>query len=963
MSIRSLALAFALSSALVSAPVLAKTKAAQPAPVSELVKAVSIPHESFTLPNGLRVIVHEDRKAPVVAVSVWYRVGSKHEPKGKTGFAHLFEHLMFNGSENAPNDFFEPLQQVGATDYNGTTWLDRTNYFQTVPTGALDLALFLESDRMGHLLGAVTQEKLDNQRGVVQNEKRQGDNNPYGLLWYDVQENLFPKGHPYHHSTIGSMADLTSASMDDVRKWFADNYGPNNAVLVLAGDIDVATARDRVTKWFGAIPRGPDIAVVNGGVPTLPAPLAKVAKDQIPTTRIHRMWTYAGLNDPDAVQLQLAASVLGGLSSSRLDNKLVRDEAIAVSIAAFTVPFEDASVFMVQADVKPGVDAALVGKRLDEEIAAFIATGPNADELQRASASYLGGAISGLESVGGFSGKAVALAEGALYSNNSSYYKVELERMAAATPDSVRAAMSKWLTRPVFSLTYEPGERTAGGENRGGAAVPVAVVDPKASSAAPAYFANPAHGDPAPGAALAQVDRSTFPAVGALTGLDFPAVERAKLKNGMEVVFARRAAVPTVNIAVSFDAGYAADPKNALGTQSLMLSLMAEGTTSLNSTALAEAQERLGARIGGSAGSDETVFSLFALKPNLAASINLLADYVRSPALDARELERIRAQQLTRLKAEANNPNALAVRTITPVLYGKAHPYGIPPSGLGDAAAVTAASRDNLAAFHATWLRPDNARIFVVGDTSLKEVVKLLDRSFGKWKAPATVKPVKDFSAAIPVPQPRIILIDRPKAPQSVIVAGKVLDAQGTESLEILRAGNEIFGGSFLSRFNTNLRETKGWSYGVRSQISNNRHRIAFVATAPVQADRTGDSIRELQTDLRAFLSGKGVTPAELTRTVNGNVRELPGSFETSGDVLGALQSNARFGRADDYYEKLADIYRAMTADGIDAASRAALDADNLVYVVVGDAATVKPQLDALGLPVEVVAPAGSPVE
>jgi len=223
MSIRSLALAFALSSALVSAPVLAKTKVAQPAPVSELVKAVSIPHESFTLPNGLRVIVHEDRKAPVVAVSVWYRVGSKHEPKGKTGFAHLFEHLMFNGSENAPNDFFEPLQQVGATDYNGTTWLDRTNYFQTVPTGALDLALFLESDRMGHLLGAVTQEKLDNQRGVVQNEKRQGDNNPYGLLWYDVQENLFPKGHPYHHSTIGSMADLTSASMDDVRKWFADN--------------------------------------------------------------------------------------------------------------------------------------------------------------------------------------------------------------------------------------------------------------------------------------------------------------------------------------------------------------------------------------------------------------------------------------------------------------------------------------------------------------------------------------------------------------------------------------------------------------------------------------------------------------------------------------------------------------------------------------------------------------------
>jgi zinc protease len=947
--IRSLVLAFALSTALVSAPAVAKRNAALPAPVSELVKAVNIPHEAFTLPNGLRVIVHEDRKAPVVAVSVWYRVGSKHEPKGKTGFAHLFEHLMFNGSENAPKDFFEPLQQIGATDVNGTTWLDRTNYFQTVPTGALDLTLFLESDRMGHLLGAVTQEKLDAQRGVVQNEKRQGDNNPYGLLWYDVQENLFPKGHPYHHSTIGSMADLTSASMDDVRKWFADNYGPNNAVLVLAGDIDVATAKDRVTKWFGDIPRGTDIATVNGGVPTLPAPLAKVAKDQIPTTRIHRMWTYGGLNEKDSIDMQLAASVLGGLSSSRLDNKLVRGEAIAVSVSAFTVPFEDASVFLVQADVKPGVDTAHVAKRLDEEVAAFIAGGPNADELQRASASFLGGAIGGLESVGGFSGKAVALAEGALYSNNSDYYKVEL----------VTAAMKKWLTRPVFALTYEPGERAAGGENRGGAVVP---GDAKANTAAPEYYADPAFGAVAAGA-LAQVDRSTFPPVGDLKGLDFPDVERAKLKNGMEVVFARRATVPTVNIAVSFDAGYAADPKDALGTQSLMLSLMAEGTTSLDSTALAEAQERLGARIGGNAGSDETVFSLFALKPNLAASIGLLADYVRNPALDVKELERVKAAQLTRLIAETNSPNALAARTIAPLLYGKAHPYGIPPSGLGEADAVKAASRDTLANFHSAWLRPDNGRIFVVGDTTLKEVVKLLDKSFGKWKAPAGAKPVKDFSAAIPAPQPRILLIDRPKAPQSVIVAGRVLDAKGTDSLEVLRAGNEIFGGGFLSRFNTNLRETKGWSYGVRSQISGNRDRVAFLATAPVQADRTGDSIRELQNDLRAFLADKGVTSDELTRMANGNVRELPGSFETSGDVLGALQNNARFGRADDYYEKLAGIYRGMTAQGIDAAARSALSVDNLVYVVVGDAASVKPQLDALGLPVEVVASAAKPAE
>ena len=873
------ALALALSTSLVAAgPALAKAKAANPAPIADLVKAVDIPYQAFTLDNGLRVIVHEDRKAPVVAVSVWYRVGSKHEPKGKTGFAHLFEHLMFNGSENAPGDFFEPLQQVGATDFNGTTNVDRTNYFETVPTGALDRALFLESDRMGHLLGAVTQEKLDNQRGVVQNEKRQGDNNPYGLLRYEIFENLFPKGHPYHHSTIGSMADLNSASLDDVKKWFTDNYGPNNAVLVLAGDIDVATAKAKVTEWFGDIPRGAEVKAPATTVPTLPAPLAKEVKDLIPTTRLYRMWAIPGLNDSDAVALQMAGAVLGGLSSSRLDNAMVRKDPVAVSVSAGAQTLEDAGFLIVQADVKPGVDPAVVGKKLDDEIAAFLATGPTADELQRAAASYLGGMIAGLESVGGFGGKAVALAEGALYSNDPAYYKKELDRVAKATPEQVKAAAQKWMSRPAFSLTYTPGERTEGGENRGGAV----VANKGGDLVAPDRYWNPALGDVGPDTGIGTTsiaDRSQLPAVTDLKALDFPAIERAKLKNGVEVIFARRTAVPTVNVAVSFDAGYAADPHNALGTQSLMLSMMDEGTTSLDSIAFAEAKERLGAQIDGSANADETVFNLFALKPNLAPSLSLLADYIRNPAFDTKELDRVRAQQLNRLKAELNNPNAIASRVLMPALYGAEHPYGIPPSGLGDAAAVTAASRDQLASFHQNWIRPDMARIFVVGDTTLKEVTKQLDAAFGNWKAPASAKPTKHFEIAIPKPQPRILLVDRPKSPQSVILAGKVLDAKGSDELEILRSANDIFGGNFLSRFNMNLRETKGWSYGVRTRISSDKDRLTWVVAAPVQADRTGDSIKELRSDLKSFLGDKGVTGEELERTVNGSVRELPGSF------------------------------------------------------------------------------------
>ncbi|WP_283420159.1 pitrilysin family protein [Sphingopyxis sp. Geo48] len=946
------ALVLALSTSLVAAgPALAKAKEAKPAPVADLVKAVDIPYQSFTLDNGLRVIVHEDRKAPVVAVSVWYRVGSKHEPAGKTGFAHLFEHLMFNGSENAPGDFFEPLQQVGATDSNGTTSFDRTNYFETVPTGALDRALFLESDRMGHLLGAVTQEKLDNQRGVVQNEKRQGDNNPYGLLRYEIFENLFPKGHPYHHSTIGSMADLNSASLADVKKWFTDNYGPNNAVLVLAGDVDVATAKAKVQEWFGDIARGPEVKAPPASVPTLPAPLAKEVKDLVPTTRIYRMWAIPGLNDAEAVPLQMAAAVLGGLSSSRLDNAMVRKDPVAVSVGAGAQTFEDAGILIVQADVKPGVDPKVVGDKLDAEIAKFLATGPTADELQRAAASYLGGTIAGLESVGGFGGKAVTLAEGALYSNDPAYYKVELDRLAKATPEQTAAVARKWMSRPAFSLTYTPGERTEGGENRGGA-----VTAGKVSAVAPDRYWNPDLGDVGPATSFA--DRSQLPAVADLKALDFPAIERAKLKNGIEVVFARRATVPTVNVAVSFDAGYAADPRGALGTQSLMLSLMDEGTTTRDSIAFAEAKERLGAQIDGSATADETVFSLFALKPNLSASLGLLADYIRNPAFDARELDRVRAQQLNRLKAELNNPNAIASRVLMPVLYGADHPYGIPPSGLGTTAAVTAATRDQLAAFHSAWIRPDNARIFVVGDTTLKEVTKQLDAAFGNWKAPASAKGAKHFETPVPTPKPRILLFDRPKSPQSVIMAGKVLTVKGSDEIEPLRAANDIFGGNFLSRFNMNLRETKGWSYGVRSRISNDSDRLTWVAIAPVQADRTGDSIREFQSDIQAYLGNKGTTKEELERTVNGSVRELPGSFETSGDVLGGIRQIVKFQRPDDYYEKLPATYEAMTTAEIDAAARKALSTGDLVYVVVGDAAVVKPQLDGLGLPVEIATPA-----
>ncbi|MFZ5745735.1 MAG: M16 family metallopeptidase [Pseudomonadota bacterium] len=940
--------------AIAGTPAMAKDKGKepQPAPLSALVKSVSIPYQQFTLPNGLQVLVHTDRKAPVVAVSVWYGVGSKHEPKGKTGFAHLFEHLMFNGSENSPGDFFKPLQEVGATDFNGTTWFDRTNYFETVPTGALDRALMLESDRMGYLLGAVTQEKLTNQIGVVQNEKRQGDNQPFGLVEYEQYENLYPSGHPYHHSTIGSMADLSSASLEDVKQWFRDNYGPNNAILVLAGDIDLPTAKAKVTKWFGAIPAGPKIKPVNVPVPDLPAPLAKTIKDQVATTRIYRMWAIPGLDNPEYLALEAGGSVLGGLASSRLDDALVRQQKVAVSVTADAQIFAQGGQFVIYADVKPGEDPAKVGAALDAEVAKFLREGPTPDELRRASTTYAANEIRGLESVGGFSGKAPTLAEGLLYNGTPDHYRIALDRMAKLTPAAVRTAMQKWLSRPVFSLTVEPGTRTEGGENRGGY-----IVSPDGLGARPAFFRDPLF--PVAGAsgaaAATQADRSKLPEVGELTPLDFPTIERAKLSNGMQVYFTRRAAVPVVSVRVSFDAGFAADPKSALGTQALLLRLMNEGTEKLDSTELARARERLGANIRGFADTDTTSFQLDTVTPNLAPSLKLFSDFIRRPALAPAELERVRVQQLAAIRAELKNPGPIASRVLQPLLYGKDHPYGIAPSGTGDPAVVEKLTREQLKDFHDQWFRPETAKVFVSGNTSLAEVTKLLEASFADWKGPAGPAPTKNFNVPIPVQSERIVLVDRPASPQSLILAGKVLPVKGTDDLLTLRSANDILGGNFLSRINMNLRETKGWSYGAGSGVGNTQDRVTFRVQAPVQADRTGDSIAEIRKELTSFLTTNGVSAEELGWSTTGSARELPGSFETSGDVLGGLVSIVNFKRPDTWYETLADRYKTMTAAELDAKAREMKLGEGLVYVVVGDAKVVEPQLKQLGLPVEVI--------
>jgi predicted Zn-dependent peptidase len=927
-----LAAATFLTQPLTAAPAAPAAAIGASVPMPSLVGEVSIPHTTFRLANGLTVIVHEDHKAPVAAVSVWYNVGSKDEPKGETGFAHLYEHLMFNGSEDLPGDYFTYLQQIGATDYNGTTYFDRTNYFETVPTGALERALFMESDRMGHLLGAVTQGVLDNQRSVVQNEKRQDDSRPGGLVQYALFENLFPAGHPYHHTVIGSMSDLDAASLQEVKQWFRDKYGPNNAVLVIAGDVTTAKVRPLVEKYFGPIPSGPVNHPALAAVPTLAGPKSIAMKDHVATTIIQRYWAVPGLLDKELSALDIGGSVLGGLASSRLDKILVRDEKLAVSVSAGLNPLQRVGIFSVSANVKPGVDPALVSKRLDEIMADYIVKGPTADEVQRAVMSEVSGRIRGLEQVGGFGGKAVSLAEGQTYAHDSNFYKKTLAAYASITPAAVRAAMQKWLRRPALTITLSPGERPAYEEAK--------AVEPAKTT-----------GDKSDGAVKGN---RPVPPVGKLAALDFPTIVHTKLSNGIPVDFVQRASVPVTQVAMAFDAGSSADSPQTHGLASMTMDLLDEGTSNLSSQQFAEAEERLGADVSTGNGADRSYVSLNALSPNLAPSLDLLSETVRDAAFRPGDIDRIRSQMLTGIAQLQKDPTRVARRLLPTVLYGADHPYGGPAGG--DPAAIAKFSRDDLIAFQQRWLRPDDVKFYVVSDRPLSEIQPLLEARFGQWTAPSAARGVKKFTALPPRPtSPKILLVNRPGAPQSSIVGGQVTPIDPHSDVIPFDTANQVLGGTFLSRLNMDLREEKGWSYGVSGDEDVMLHAVPYVVSAPVQADRTGDALVELNKQLTDFLTTKGVTQEELERTVENDINQLPGEFETSGAVLGAMMNIDMLGRPDNYYETLAPEYRAQTTATLDQAARAALDPKGFTWIVVGDAAKVRPQLEKLGIPIEVV--------
>jgi predicted Zn-dependent peptidase len=889
---------------------------------------IDIPFTRFTLPNGLTVVVSEDHKAPVVAVSVWYGVGSADEPKGKTGFAHLFEHLMFQGSENHRDEFFKPFELAGATDQNGTTWFDRTNYYQTVPTTALDMTLWMESDRMGHLLGAIGQKELDEQRGVVQNEKRQGENQPYGRVDERMVANAFPANHPYHHDTIGSMKDLDAASLGDVKQWFQTWYGAANVTVALVGDITPDMAKEKMLAYFGDIPAGPVLERQQPWTAPRTQSTRDSMQDQVAQTRIYREWNVPALGDADEMQLELAATVLGGGKTSRLYERLVYNDKLADSVSVGVQPFALASMLQLEVDVKNGIDPAKVEAAIADEWKRFLKDGPTEDELARVRTDTRASFIRGLEKV---NGKASILAEGQLYRDDPAAYKIDLARIDAATPASVLAAARRWISKGDYTLTVTPTPKGAD----------VAVEDEMEKSGRAAI-----DGRPAPKkmsqrdlhTVVSRVDRSKgVPSVASFPDLAFPKLERGKLRNGIEVVLAERHAIPVVQLQLLFDAGYASDQGRKLGTSAFTMAMLDEGTQELDSLEIARRAERLGAQIGAGSGLDSSTVRLSALSSQLEPSLALFADIVRNPAFRDADIGRLRGQWLAGIAQEKTQPTGLALRTLPPLMYGAGHAYAIPFTGSGSEASIRSLEAADLHAYMRDFIRPDNATILVAGDTTLDAIVKQLDAAFGNWTSNGPALPKKNIATVAAPPQPRVFLMDKPGAPQSLVLAGVVAPStKAGNNLEI-QTMNGAFGGSFTSRLNMNLREEKHWAYGAGSFLSNAVGQRPFMMYAPVQTDKTAESVAEILREARAVIGAKPLTAAEIDKIKVGDVRSMPGEYQTTGAVLGAMTGIELYDRPDDYVQTLKRRIETQTDAAVQAAAKEIIQPDALTWIVVGD--------------------------
>jgi zinc protease len=876
-----------------------------------------IKYTKFVLKNGLTVLVHEDHKAPIVAVNTWYHVGSKNEQPGKTGFAHLFEHLMFSGSENFNTTYLNAMERIGATNLNGTTNNDRTNYFENVPTSMLDYALFAESDRMGHLLAVLDQKKLDLQRGVVQNEKRQGENQPYGVTEELIVENTYPAGHPYSWTVIGKMKDLDAAAMADVQEWFKTYYGPNNTIVVIAGDVTPEVARQKVEKYYGEIPAGPPIAKQETWISKRTGTHRGWVQDRVPQARLYRIWNVPQYGSPEEAQLDLVAQVLGRGKTSRLYKRLVYKDQTATSAVATDDTNEIGGQFDFTITAKPDQDPQKADanfrnseKAADEELKTFLKNGPTEAELQLAKTQIFGNYARTVERIGGFGGKSDLLARCQTFTGNPECYKDYLKWIQAATPATVKKAANDWLTDGDYVLEVQP------------------------------YPANLK--------ADAKLDRSKPPATGEPMSLKLPPMQKATLSNGLKIVLAERHTAPVVNFSLLVDSGYAADPSSAPGTASFSQRMLEEGTPTRDSLKIGEEFESLSANFGAGANLDWAVVTLNTLTLTMDKALDIYGDLILHPAYPQKEFQRLQQDRIAAIRREKVQPQSMALRVVPQLLYGKGHPYSLPFTGTGTEAAVSKMSREDLAKWHDTWFKPNNATLLIVGDTTLAAIKPKLEKLFAGWK-PGDV-PKKSVAQVAQPKKNTVYLIDRPDSKQSIIFGAQLAPPRNDPDAVSLQLVNDMFGGTFGSRINMNLREDKHWSYGVFSVMPSARGQRPYLSISPVETDKTKESLTELVKEYKDVTGGKPIAEQELKDEQSNATLGLPGSFETVQQLSGAYSQILQYGLPEDYFNTFTEKAMSLTPESANAIAKKFIQPDHLVWVVVGDMSKVEQGIRDLNL-------------
>jgi zinc protease len=909
------------------------------APTSDVPK---LDIEKYTLANGLEVILSEDHRVPLVGVDVWYHVGPAHEAPGRTGFAHLFEHMMFQGSKHIENDaHFRLLSGGGASGVNGTTNFDRTNYFETMPSNQLELALWLESDRMGYLLEKVDQAKLSNQQDVVRNERRQStENRPYGMVEEAMYQALFPKGHPYHGVVIGSHEDIQAVKLEDVHEFFRQYYAPNNATIAIAGDIDKAETKKLIEKYFGTLKRGPAVPPIKVNTPAITAEKRIVVEDRIELPRVYMAWiTPPFFKDGDA-DADITSGVLGQGRSSRLYKKLVYEKQMAQSVTAYQYSTMLGSVFAIEATARPGHTLQELETVINEELDAMRAKGPTIAEIDRVRNVLETQIFSGLQLVGGFGGVADQLNLYNHYLGTPDYLAKDVARRRSVTPESARQFAQQYLRPNARVIVHGvPGKQV----------LPPEVPKPaeQAATGAPTVSIN-----------ADEPWREKQPAASAARAVRVPVPQSFQLPNGLTVIaLPQTGGLPVVSASLVVRSGSDANPIDKPGLASFTAAVLDQGTATRSALQLADEIAQIGATLNTGTSRDSSTVSTSSLSRNFSAALGLLADVALRPSFPAEEVERVRARRLADLVEQRGNPVQIATNVTGKALYGT-HQYGF--SETGTVESNKQLTRDDLQAFWRQNFVPGNAALVVIGAIAAPELRKLAESSFGSWPK-GTASPAKLGTPSTAAP--RLVIVDRPGSPQTQLRVATFGVPRNSPDYVPVRVMNTILGGMFSSRINMNLREEHGYTYGANSQFVFWRSGGPFAVSTGVRTDVTAPAVHEVMIELRKMIETR-VTPAELTLAKDAITLQLPALFETNDRIVGSLSTLFTHGLPLNYYSNLAEQISVVDAQAVQEVAKKYLVPDKFVVVAVGDRSKIGDLLQKeLGATAEIRDPDGAPVK